>query len=87
MTNGRMIVGVSEPTALGRTSGTALTDREDRTHTHRFGATVTLAPRNIAGADGTNNQGAAARAYTVEGSTAAAPSGHAFVQLLTCVKR
>ena len=84
---GRMIVGVSEPSAVGRTVGSPLADREDRTHTHEFSGTVALAARSIAGANGGNTQGAAARSYTVSGRTAAATSGQAFVQLRACVRR
>jgi hypothetical protein len=84
---GRMIVGASEAAAVGRTVGSPLGDREDRTHTHEFSGTVALAPRAIAGANGSNNQGAAARAYTVAGRTAPATSGHAFIQLRACVRQ
>lgn len=83
---GRMIVGVAEPAAVGRTVGSPLADREDRTHTHEFSGTVALAPRAIAGANGGNAQGAAARSYAVSGRTAAATSGQAFIQLRACVK-
>lgn len=84
---GRVIVGVTSGDAAGRTVGIPLGDREDRTHTHDFRTTVTLGPRNIAGADGTNNQGAQSGEYTVRGSTAPAPSGNAFIQYRVCVKR
>jgi hypothetical protein len=82
-----MLVGVAEPAAVGRTVGIPLADREDRTHTHEFTGMVALAPRPIAAANGSNNQGAAAGTYTVNGRTAEAPSGQAFIQLRTCVKR
>lgn len=85
--SGRMIVGVAEPGAVGRTVGSPLTDREDRTHTHEFSGTVALNPRAIAGANGGNNQGAAARSYTVSGSTQPSASGQAFIQLRACVRR
>lgn len=86
-TAGRVIVGVTSPDAVGRTVGIPLGDREDRTHTHDFTTTVRLGPRNIAGADGTNNQGAQSGEYTVRGATAPGPSGNAFIQYRVCVKR
>jgi len=84
---GRMLVGVADPSAVGRRVGSPLTDREDRTHTHEFSGTAALAVRAIAGANGGNTQGAAARTYTVAGRTAPAASGHGFVQLNACVRR
>lgn len=84
---GRMVVGVTDPARVGHTVGTPLGDREDRTHTHPVRAGLTLTPRNIAGADGPNRQGAASGAQTVTGTTAAGASGLPFVQLRACVKR
>jgi len=85
--SGRMVVGVAEPSAVGRTVNAPLADREDRTHTHEFSGTVALSTRAIAGANGGNNQGASARSYTVSGRTAPAGSGQAFIQLRACVRR
>jgi len=84
---GRMVVGVADPSAVGRAVGSPLGDRENRTHTHEFSGTAPIAVRAIAGANGGNTQGAAARTYTVAGRTAPAASGHGFIQLNACVRR
>jgi hypothetical protein len=84
---GRMIVGVTDPAAVGRTVNTPLADREDRTHTHGFAGSITLATRSIAGANGGNTQGARAGAHAVTGTTLGATSGLPFIQLRACVKQ
>jgi hypothetical protein len=84
---GRFVVGVTEPTAVGRAVGAPLANREQRTHTHAFSGTVTLGSRSIAGANGSNNQGARAGEYTIAGNTAAAAANMGFVQLRACVKQ
>ena len=84
---GRAIVGATEPSAVGVTVGSPLGDREDRTHTHAFTGTLTLAPQGIAGANGGNNSGAAAGAYPIAGTSEPATSGLPFVQLRACVKQ
>lgn len=86
-TQGRLVVGVTEPTAVGQTVGMPLRDREDRTHTHQLTGTVTLPPRSIAGANGGNTQGARNGEYTAMGAAAPAPSGLPFVQVRACVKQ
>ena len=87
MVAGRMVVGATEGAAVGRTVGTPLGDREDRTHTHDLAGTLMVPSRSIAAADGSNRQGAAAGAQRVTGSAAAASSGLPFVQLRACVRR
>ena len=84
---GRMIVGVTDPAAIGRTVNTPLADREDRTHTHGFSGSITLATRSIAGANGGNQQGARAGMHAVTGTTLGATSGLPFIQLRACVKQ
>jgi|LNFM01.1.fsa_nt_gb hypothetical protein len=84
---GRFVVGVTESAGVGRTVGNALTDRENRTHTHTFNATVNLPARAIAASNGGNNQGARSGAYNIMGATAAAASGLGYVQLRACVKQ
>jgi hypothetical protein len=86
MAQGRFIVGVSDPSAVGHTVGTPLNDRENRTHTHLYSGTVVLAPRAIAALDGSNNSGARAASYMVSGSTATASANMGYVQLRACVK-
>jgi hypothetical protein len=84
---GRLLVGATAPEAVGQVVGRPLGDREDRTHTHTITGTVTLTPRNIAGANGGNTQGARSGEYMVTGNAAAAPSGLPFVQVRACAKR
>ncbi len=84
---GRLVVGVTDGTAVGRTVGAPLRDREDRTHTHALSATVSVPARSIAGADGPNRQGAAAGDQRVTGAAGAATSGLPFVQLRACERR
>lgn len=86
-TEGRLVVAVTEPTAVGQVVGRPLGDRENRTHTHTVTGTVTLTPRNVAGANGGNTQGARAGEYMVTGTASAAPSGLPFVQVRACVRR
>ena len=86
-TAGRLVVAVTEPTAVGQLVGRPLTDRENRTHTHTVTGMVALMPRNIAGAAGGNTQGARSGEYRVTGDASAAPSGLPFVQVRACAKR
>jgi hypothetical protein len=83
---GRLIVGVTEPDQVGLLVGTPLADQEDRTHAHSYESVVTLPARNIAGADGGNQQGAQSGDHPVAGTTAAVPTGLPFQQLLVCEK-
>lgn len=87
MVTGRMVVGVNDGTAVGRSVGAPLRDREDRTHTHALTGTISVPSRAIAGADGLNNQGAASGDHRVTGTANAATSGLPFVQLRACVKQ
>ena len=84
---GRFAVGTVDPAGVGRTVGTPLQNREDRTHTHSASGAVTLAPRAIAAADGSNNSGARAGMYPVMVTSGPASSGLGYVQLRPCVKR
>lgn len=87
-TEGRLVVGVSEPAAVGQVVGTPLGDREDRTHTHAtLNGQVMLSVRNIAGANGGNAQGARSGPHMTTGSAGAAPSGLLFVQVRACVRQ
>lgn len=83
---GRIAIGVIDGDLVGVQVGEPLGDREDRTHTHTWTGEAALTPRNVAGADGSNNQGAAAMTYTVSGETTPSPSGAGFVQALACKK-
>jgi hypothetical protein len=83
---GRLVVAVSDGTQAGLMVGTPLGDQEDRTHTHTYSATVPMPPKDIAGADGPNNNGAASQTYTVAGTTDAGTTGLPFIQEQPCLK-
>jgi hypothetical protein len=83
---GRMLVGTALGGDVGLAVQTPLTDREDRTHTHAVTLTATLSRRNVAAANGGNNNGAAPGTVTATLPSAPATSGLAFVQRLACVK-
>lgn len=84
---GRLVVGVVDGANVGVQVGTPLGDQEDRQHQHTYTGSVTLGSDDIAGADGPNQSGAAAQAYTVMGTTGMAPTGLPFVQVQPCVKQ
>lgn len=83
---GRLIVGAATGRDVGVTVGTALGDREDRTHRHAIGLTIDLTPKNIAAANGGNHDGAAPGAHTTTLTSAPASSGLPFRQILWCAK-
>ena len=83
---GRLLVGVGDPTAIGRVVGTALGDAEDRVHGHSVTATIDLPAKSISAADGGNNSGGASETRTLAGTAAPAASGLPFVQLTACVR-
>ena len=84
---GRLVVGVNNGDLNGVQVGKPLADQEDRAHAHAFASTVTWPFKSVSAADGGNQQGAAAMAYSVSGMTAPGPTGLPFVQLLACEKR
>ena len=84
---GRLVVAIADGRKAGVQVGSPLTDQEDRQHQHAYTGMVTLGSKNIAAADGPNDNGAAAQAYQVTGTTGAAPSGLPFVQVQPCLKQ
>lgn len=83
---GRLLVGASLGGDVGLSVQTPLADREDRTHTHPVRVSATLSQRNIAAANGGNNNGAAPGTVSATLTSAPATSGLAFVQRLACLK-
>lgn len=83
---GRLIIGVTFGDTVGKFIGLPLSNEENRTHVHTFGAEVELSYKSISALDGGNNQGAAAKKYTSSGTSQPASSGLPFMQLVTCVK-
>jgi hypothetical protein len=84
---GRLVVGVVDGANVGVTVGVPLTDQEDRQHQHTYATSVTLASDNIAAADGSTDNGAAAQLYLIAGTTDMAATGLPFVQVQPCVKQ
>ncbi len=84
---GRLVVAVGDGANTGIQVGAPLGDREDRAHAHDYAGEVTLADKAIAGADGSNQQGAEKKAYPLTGTTQPAGSGFGFVQVQACVKQ
>jgi hypothetical protein len=84
---GRLVVAVADGAKAGTMVGMPLADQEDRQHQHTYSGSVQLDPKNVAAADGPNNNGAASQAYTVTGSTGKAASALPFVQVQPCVKK
>ncbi len=83
---GRMVVGTTEAADVGVLVGAPLADQEDRAHVHAYQGTVQLPSRNVAGANGGNNQGAQSGDHALMGTSDASTSGLPFVQLLVCEK-
>jgi hypothetical protein len=83
---GRLIIGVSDATAIGRTVGDPLGDAEDRVHGHGITASIDFPGKSISAADGSNNSGGASGTRTLAGAAAPATSGLPFVQLTACVR-
>jgi hypothetical protein len=83
---GRVVVGAVYPEDVGLEVGTPLADREERMHEHTYSGEVTLVAKNIAGADGGNQNGAAAGTYPLAGTTTKVASGLPFMQIAGCVK-
>jgi hypothetical protein len=83
---GRLVIPVTAPSDVAVTVGSALADREDRTHVHAFTATAKLSSKDVVAFDGSNDDGAAAQTYPVAGATSAQTSGLPFVQVQACAR-
>lgn len=83
---GRILVGTVDKAEIGETVGSPFTDREVRVHHHDYTGTIDLPKKNIAGANGGNQSGAAWGTYSVMGATTDSESGLPFVQMEGCVK-
>lgn len=84
LAQGRLAVGVTDAANVGTTVGNALTDREDRAHTHGFSGNLVVTSRSVVGASGSNNAAASSGSYPVMGTSAPATTGLPLVQLLAC---
>ncbi len=84
---GRLVVGVADGSKGGVLVGKALADQEDRQHQHTYSANAQLGAMNVAAADGSNDDGAAAQAYAITGATDMASTALPFVQVQPCIKQ
>jgi hypothetical protein len=85
---GRLVVGVTDPTAVGVMVGPPLTNQTAPSHGHAYATTVNLTAKSIAAASSCcNDQGAKAQGYTVSGNTGSATSNLPFIQLVACQKQ
>lgn len=81
---GRLIVSVDNANNAGITVGVPLQDREDRSHTHRTTLSGTLKHQDVAGASGSNTEGADHGTVSTKLISDASPSGLPFTQLILC---
>jgi hypothetical protein len=72
---------------VGLTVGTAMASQIAPTHQHTYTTTVTLNSKNIALANGDNEQGAKKGDYKVGGTTEPSTSNLPFIQLTVCQKQ
>lgn len=84
---GRLIVGVTDASAVGLTVNAPMASGTAPTHQHGYSTTVNLNRKNIALANGSNNQGAKKGNYPVSGTTEPAASDLPFIQLTVCQKQ
>jgi hypothetical protein len=84
---GRLIVGVNDASNVGLTVGTAMASQTAPAHQHAYSTTVTLNSKNIALANGDNEQGAKKGDYKVGGTTESSTSNLPFIQLTVCQKQ
>jgi len=91
MAQGRLIVGVTNGSAVGTQVGTALTSQSGTTasptHQHSYAGSVSVSSRHISAAHCCNNQGAQSGTYSLSGSTDAATSNLPLMQLVVCQKQ
>ncbi len=83
---GRLIVGAADDWSVGTSVGTALADKEDRSHTHGILVSVQPPSKSIAGANGGNGQAAESTKAEGTGSSGASSSGMPFLQWRACQK-
>jgi hypothetical protein len=84
---GRLIVGVTDPSAVGVTKNPALSNGATPAHDHVYATTVKIGSKKIALANGSNKQGARHGNYPVNSVTDAATLDLPFIQLTICQKQ
>jgi hypothetical protein len=92
--DGRLLLAVTTPAAVGVTQGTPMTDQTAPVHTHVFSTTVTIAQKNLEAESGSNHAGAASdKQPSVPDNPPGTTNGGAgessnlpFIQILACIK-
>ena len=84
---GRLILGVTDGARVGKTLGTPMADRTPPTHSHIYSAKIKLNSKSLQAGSGKNKDGAKAKTYTLNASTAAATADLPFYQLVVCQKQ
>ncbi|MGH7003902.1 MAG: hypothetical protein ACREIP_08145 [Alphaproteobacteria bacterium] len=91
---GRLILGVSDPSRSGLETGNALSNGEVPTHVHGYNGTATVPGLEDDGSavyldtvDGNNQQLTGTDDYPISGTTLAADLGYPFIQFLVCEKQ
>ena len=95
---GRLLVGVTSPGAVGITVGTPMANATDPVHSHGYFPSITLAEQAVAGASGgLDHEGAHNGTYTLQASagpppvasvfTDPSPSNLPYIQLIVCQKQ
>ena len=81
---GRVIVSVTDHSSVGVTVNQPLGDRQDVTHRHNWGTSVSIATKEIAAIASGDNAGAAKGSYPITATSQEGTSGYPFTQMLLC---
>ena len=84
---GRLILGVTDGSKVGRTYGQPMADKAPPTHTHTYSAKVKMGSKSLQANKGSNKDGAKAKTYDVKKSTGTATLDLPFYQLVICQKQ
>lgn len=84
---GRLIIGVADPNAVGITVGTPLIDKTPPTHSHPFTANLVMSYQAVSAISCCNKSGAAAKTYSVSSTLATDTADLPFLQLPVCQKQ
>ena len=93
MAQGRLIVGVTNGSAVGVQVGTALTSESSTgqtaapTHQHGYSGSVSISRRDIVADHRADSQGAQNGTYSLSGFTGAGTSNLPLMQLVVCQKQ
>jgi hypothetical protein len=85
LSQGRLIVSVTDGSLGGFTVNSPLGDQEDRPHLHQTMANTSLAVKEVSALSGSDHTAAAQGPQSGANASEAAPSGLGFVQLRLCI--